>query len=76
MATLRRAGAQRVDLPRAKPVSVPAETSSNPAIIRRVEVLPQPEEPSRRDDLARPDLEVEVAHGVDLVRGARIVDAC
>ena len=41
----------------------PSVGASNPAIIRSVVVLPQPDGPEHREELAAPDREVGVVHG-------------
>ena len=53
---------------------VPSLTSSKPAIMRRVEVLPQPDEPSKRNDLAALDVEVEIFDRDDGLLAARPID--
>lgn len=42
----------------------PEEMSSNPAMVRRSVVLPQPEEPEKREELSRLDRAVDPAQGV------------
>ena len=49
-------------------LTVPPLIGSSPAIIRRAEVLPQPDGPTKHDELAVGDLEVELGHRFRPVR--------